>query len=167
MPQPVDSPLSTRRGFAMFASLGFAANVAAMEVNLFRAHFAYFAPHAPDRAYMIPLIAPLFVLCGMTTPTAVGALCAKAACSAFGRLPALSLLLILPACAFVMWLQMIILLPVDWAESTDKFGMLERCLMAQLPMLLVFWIWARKPIQRSPVAAPDDDDVGWHPTDPA
>lgn len=163
----VGSPLFVRRGFTTFACLGFAASSVTLGAFRLWSRSAFVAPGATDRVVMIGLIPVLSVLLTMTISIAVGALGARAACAAFGRLPAPSLLLMLPICGFAMWLQMAILLPADWSESSNKFGVVERCVLFQIPMLFVFWAWARKPIRPSLAASSDVSDLGWHPDDPA
>ncbi|MCB8883961.1 hypothetical protein ACELLULO517_27210 [Acidisoma cellulosilytica] len=75
--------------------------------------FGFATPGVIHHAEIAVLMLPLFVMLTMAISIALGALGAKAACSAFGRLPVVSLLLLLPMCGFAMWLQVTILTPAD------------------------------------------------------
>jgi MFS family permease len=143
------------RGFWAFFAIGFVANLVFYTALLIWAVVsADFLKHNPNRTVaqawhqiaMSPFLAVSLTLFGSLLALVIAALAAKYVCETTGRFPLSLVAVLLVICSVATFLQMTLLGLHTWSGNPHKVEEILRIVVAQVPMLLAFWLWGREPV---------------------
>jgi hypothetical protein len=142
------------RGFWAFFGIGFVANIVFYTAWLVWAVVAAdFLPRAPlhskaeawRQIAMSPGLAVILTIFGSLLALIIAALVAKYVCATKGRFPASLILVLLVVCVLAALLQMTLLGFKVWHANPNRTQEIVRLAVAQVPMLVLFWLWGREP----------------------
>jgi hypothetical protein len=144
------------RGFRAFFAIGFVANVvfytallvwAVVSADVLRHDPNRTAGQAWDQIAVSPLMGISLTIFGSLLALVIAALAAKYVCEATGHFPLWLVAVLLVVCVAAAFLQMTLLGLHTWSGNPNRLQGIQRLAVAQLPMLLAFWLWGREPVR--------------------